>query len=88
MVTSLLSGWIGLLILLFIVAIVVITIATLRARNAGRKVAASNEPIPDVSRRNYHTRVDKDAAEEEREIRHDNPGYRSAVSQRDEHSRP
>lgn len=88
MTMSLLSGYIGLLVVLFIIAIAVIALAAMRARNAGTKVQSGNDPIPDISRRNYQTRVDKQTDEVRREIDRDTDNsYSGAVPHRDDGSR-
>lgn len=59
MVTGLLSSYIGLLIFLFIIAIIVIGIAIYRSKDAGKRVFSSTTPIPQATHRNEHTRIDQ-----------------------------
>ncbi|GHO88988.1 hypothetical protein [Dictyobacter formicarum] len=60
MIANLLNIFIGVIVVLFIIAIVVIGVSMYRSRNAGKKVVSSVDPIPDTTRRNETTRVDQD----------------------------
>jgi hypothetical protein len=63
MTTTLLITYIAILTVLFIVALAVIFVATIRSRKSTTNVQSGTDPMPDASRRNYLTRTDKDASE-------------------------
>lgn len=60
MVANLLNIFIGVIVVLFIIAIIVIGVSMYRSRDAGKKVISSVDSIPDTTRRNEKTRVDQD----------------------------
>ena len=61
--TTFLYMFIGVLVILFIVAIVLMVTNGAHIRNEGKKVHTIATPIPDSSQRNPHTRVDQDVPE-------------------------
>ncbi len=83
MMTWVLNGYIGFLTIFFVIAMIIILVASIRARISDTKTVLDNEPIPDLSQRNYHTRRDKDVQEEKWEVEHDESRYRGAISQND-----
>ncbi|GLV57487.1 hypothetical protein KDH_43230 [Dictyobacter sp. S3.2.2.5] len=54
-----LNIFIGVIVVLFIAAIILIGISMYRSRNAGNKVTSRVDPIPDAQARNEKTRVDQ-----------------------------
>lgn len=57
--------FIGVLVVLFIVAIVIIATGSLRVHKAGRDTTTVTDPIPDRSERNPETRIDQHLPEHE-----------------------
>ncbi|HTI14477.1 MAG TPA: hypothetical protein VL461_07910 [Dictyobacter sp.] len=58
MTVALLWVYIGILTVLFLVALVIIGVAMMRTQKKGSRVSSETAPIPDASHRNTHTRVD------------------------------
>jgi hypothetical protein len=57
--------FIGVLVVLFLIAVVLMTVNAAHIRNEGKKSNTITTPIPDSSQRNPHTRVDQDVPEHE-----------------------